>query len=160
MHRLASMLPAVLLTLALAAPATSGPPLQPDRWELGRLQIEQSTTLTWPGLYLPAFTLAPDRRNVHRLTLGLDLPALRGLSFDAVVVEPSGDPNIRARTAGLPTGEGSRAYAWVGLRYRIPGSRWQLGVGHASVLRVASAVARTAMGRGSGWSVNLLRPLR
>jgi len=154
------MIAAALLATALAAPAAAGPSPQAERWELGPLRIDQSSGLTWPGQYLPAFTLAPDRRRVHRLTLGLDLPVLRKLSFDLATVEPSRDPNLRARTAGMPTGEGSVPYAWTGARLRIPNSQWQLGIGRSWVVGVASAVARTAMGRAGGWRVDLLRPLR
>jgi hypothetical protein len=148
------MLASVLLTVVLAAPAVAEPPVQPDRRELGPLWLDQSSKLTWPGLYLPSFTLAPDRRRVHRLTLGLELPILRGLSFDVVVVEPSDDPDILARTSHLRTGEGS-AHAWLGIRYQLPKSRWQLNAGYATTVRRAGA-----MGRPGGWSINLVRPLR
>ncbi len=150
-----------LLSFVLAAPATAGAPAQPDLREFGPLWIERSTTLIWPGLYLPSFTLATDRRRVHRLSLGLDLPVLRGLSFEGAVVEPSDDPDIRARTMHLPTDEGRRAYAWGRVRLRIPNSMWQVGVGRSWVVGAASAVARGAMtGRGAAWRVDLLRPLR
>jgi hypothetical protein len=150
----------VLLRLALLAPAAAGPLVHPDRRELGPLWHEQSSTLMWPGAYVPAFTLVPDRRRVHRLTFGIDYAALRAVSFEAVLVEPSYDPEIRRLTAGMPTGEGSQAYAWVGAKVRIPSSKWQLGVGWSGAVGVASAVARGAMGRGGLWQVNLVRPLR
>jgi hypothetical protein len=69
--------------------------------ELGPLRLDQWSGLVWPHAYVPSFTLVPDRRRTHRLMLRLDLPSLRGLAFDTVVVEPSDDPFIRARPAGL-----------------------------------------------------------
>ncbi len=151
---------ALLLTVMLAAPAAAGPSVHPDRRELGRLWVEQSSTFTWPGLQLPAFTLVPDRRRIHGLTLGLDLPKLRWLTFDAMLVEPSDDPDIRRLTSRLPTGEGTSAYAWAGVRARIPSSRWQLRAGYAWAVRGASTMAGRPMGRGGMWMVNLVRPLR
>jgi hypothetical protein len=151
---------AALLVVALAAPAVAGPSVRPDHWELGPLTVDQKTTLTWPSAYVPSFTLVLDRRRLHRLSLGLDLPALRGLSFDAVVVEPSDDSDIRARTAHLPTEEGRRAYAWMGARLRFPNSRWQLAMGRSWVVGMASAVAGSAVGRPGEWRVHLVRPLR
>lgn len=150
------MLATLILAVMFAAPA--GPSTPADHWELGPLSIDKNTTLTWPGLYVPSFTLVHDRRHVHRLTLGLDLAGLRSLSFDAVLVEPSDDPDLRARTSHLPTGEGSHAYAWTGVRFQLPNPRWQLSLGRSST--IGSAVARSAMGRPGGWSVNVLRALR
>lgn len=152
------MLTALLLTVALAAPAAAGPSASSDRWELGPLWIDQSTALTWPGLYVPAFTIVPDRRRVHRLSLGLDLRALRGVSLHAVGVEGSDDPDIRARTSGMQSLQGSVPYGWVGMRVQIPRSQWHVDVGRSFV--AASAVARAAMGSRGGWSMNLVRPLR
>lgn len=152
---------AAVLTVALAAPGVASPSPPADQWELGPLWLEQGTKLTWPGLYMPSFRLATDRRRVHRLTLGLDVPALRGWSFDAVVVEASDDLGLRARTTRLQRNEGAKTYAWVGARVQIPKSQWQLGLGYATVLRVASGLAGVATGRALGeWRVNLLRPLR
>jgi hypothetical protein len=143
-----------LLVLALVAPA-SAPGVRSDHWELGPLRLDQRSELVWPHAYVPYFTLVPDRRRAHRLTLGLDLPGLRGVAFDAVVVEPSDDPFLRARTAGLPTGEGARAYAWMGARVRLPGGQWQLGVGRAAV---AAGLAGAFL-RPGDFRVSLLRPL-
>jgi hypothetical protein len=154
------MLTAVMLTMALAAPAVTGPSLHPDRRELGSLWYEQGSTFAWPGLYMPAFTLVPDRRQIHRFTLGLDLPALRWLEFEALTVEPSNDPDLRRLTARMPTGEGSNAYAYAGVRVHIPQSRWQLGIGRSMAIAGAGAMARGMVGRGSLWQVNLVRPLR
>lgn len=147
----------ILLTAALLAPPT-GPSSHPDRRELRSLWVERSSTLMWPGLYVPSFTLVPDRRHVHRLTLGIDYAALRAVTFEAVMVEPSDDPEIRRLTARMPTGEGSRAYAWVGAKVRIPSSQWHVAVGGSSAIRVAGESG--AMTRGGGWQVNLVRPLR
>jgi len=161
------MVSALLFAVVLAAPAVpvapaapaapAGPSLHPDRRELGRLWLEQSSTLTWPGLHVPAFTLVPDRRRIHGLTLGLDLPGLRGVVFEAIVVEPSDDPEIRRLTARMPTGEGSSAYAWAGMRVQIPSSRWQLQVGRSWVPRGASAIPGARMGRMGGFQVNFMR---
>ena len=154
------MLTGALLGVVLMAPPAVGPSAHPDRRELGPLWFEQSSRLAWPGLHVPAFTLVPDRRRVHRLSLGLDYAVLRRVTFEAVMVEPSDDPEIRRLTARMPTGEGSQAYAWLGAKVQIPNSKWQLGVGWSTAVRVASAVAGGAMRRGGGWQVNLVRPLR
>lgn len=144
-----------LLTIALLAPPAAAPSVHPDRRALGSLWLEQSSTLMWPGPYVPSFTLVPDRRRVHRLSFGIDYAALRAVSFEVVMVEPSDDPEIRRLTARMPTGEGSRGYAWIGAKVRIPSSQWHVSIGWSSAVRVASAV-----GRGAGWQVNLVRPLR
>jgi hypothetical protein len=162
--RLWVMVSAILLAILVAAPAPAAPApapavpsLHPDRRELGRLWLEQSSALTWPGLHVPAFTLVPDRRRIHGLTLGLDLPGLRGVSFDAMMVEPSDDPEIRRLTARMPTGEGSSGYGWVGMRVQIPNSRWQLQVGRSWVARGPSAIPGARMGRVGGFQVNFMR---
>jgi hypothetical protein len=146
----------VTLVLVLAAPAPA--PAQwssSDHWELGPLRLDQRSALEWPHAYVPSFTVVPDRRRVHRLTLGLDLPALDRLAFDAVVVEPSDDPFLRPRTAGLPTGEGTRPYVWTGVRVRLPRGPWQLSAGRAAVATgLAGAFRRTG-----DFRVSLLRPL-
>lgn len=149
----------ILLTVALVAPP-AGPSVHPDRRDFGALWVESSSTLMWPGLYAPSFTLVPDRRRVHRLTLGFDHAALRAVSFEAVMVEPSDDPEIRRLTARMPTGEGSQAYAWVGAKVRVPSSRWHVALGWSSAVQVAGPLASGAMRRGGGWQVNLVRPLR
>lgn len=156
------MLAAALLAVVFAAPAVPaapGPSPSVDRRELGPVWFERSSALMWPGLYVPSFTLVPDRRRVHRFSLGLDLPGLRGVSLHAAGVEPSDDPSLRTRTGGVQSLEGSLGYAWVGMRFRIPRSQWHVDVGR-SFVAAASVVARGVMGMRGGWSVNLVRPLR
>lgn len=156
------MLGTTLLTLALAAPTAPEPSTTPshDRREFGRLWLEQHTTLTWPGLYVPEFTVVPDRRRVHRLTLGLDLARLRGVSLYAVGVEGSDDPDVRARIGPMQSLDGSLSYGRVGVRVQIPRSQWQLDVGRSFVAAVSTAAGGLLGSRGGGWSMNLVRPLR
>lgn len=141
------MLGSALLVLALAAPAPD-PGVMSDHWEIGPLRLDQRSALMWPHAFVPTFTLVPERRRVHSLTLGLDLPALRGVEFEAVTVEPSDDPFLRSRTAGMPTGEGARGYSWVGVRVPIPSSQWHMGIGRAAIV---------GLPRSGSWRVAFVR---
>jgi hypothetical protein len=147
------MLGSALILLALAAPAPE-PTATSDHWEVGRLRLDRRTALMWPHAFVPTFTLVPDRRRVHSLSLGLDLPALRGVTFDAVMVEPSDDPFLRSRTAGMPTGEGTLGYAWAGVRVQVPRSHWQMSVGRAMLVGAAAA---GGILRPGSWRVSLMR---
>lgn len=107
---------AAALFVAVTAPAPAISTPAGEVAELAPFRFTRYRQLTWPGTYLPDFNLVPERRWVHRFSLGFSHPALRSWTFDLVGVEASLDPELRQRTAGMPTLEGA-GNLWMGARW-------------------------------------------
>jgi hypothetical protein len=116
----------LLLAVATLADPPPPPPASAILWDrnLGPLRIEIVRELTWPGAYLPAFTLAHGQRVVQRLTLGFTRGPLRPFSFDAVTVGAASDPRV-AMTSAQPTAEGLPILALRG-SVAVPRTPWRM----------------------------------
>lgn len=137
------MFQGVLLgSLLMASPAV-GSTSDVDHW--GPLRFERTSTLTWPGLHAPVFSLIEDRRSVHSFTLGFTPPALQRLELSMVSIE--GDPRTPTLRRAIfdPSAQGS---IWVGASIALPGpSKVRVAVGRShglasSVLSTAAMVSR------------------
>lgn len=105
-----------MIVLAPAGPAGPRQAQGQELGEVGPFVLERFSELTWPGVYLPAFSLVPERRWVHRFTLRTREAPWGLLAIDAVGVESSRDPELRQRTVGVPSLEGA-GNLWLGARF-------------------------------------------
>lgn len=142
-----------LLGLLAAAPAAAP---TSDATEWGALHFERSSSLTWPGLQAPPFSLLGERRMVHRFTLGFAPPESRVFELSVVSIERPMQPQSLARALFDPSANGSM---WIGASVALPGpSNVRLSLGRTQAL-AASVLSVVSAASGGRAPVNLPRLL-
>jgi hypothetical protein len=94
----------------------SSPEPEEEYRGLGPVEWRRWSQLRWPSPFVPAFTLALERRWVHRFSLRLRYPGLRRLSLEIALVEPN--PTPRATNMLLPSYD-DFPLAWTSARVRL-----------------------------------------
>jgi hypothetical protein len=124
-----------VLGMLLLSTCLLQPPM-PDGREVGPFRVSHDSQFTWPGLLMPDFRVAMERRWMHRFALSFSRPGLRLLSLEATVVEP---PQLTSDAAprnevgpGLPGPRALSPTAFMAARVAVPGRRLSVSVGRPS----------------------------